>query len=229
MDCIMLAAGKGERAKLGYPKQFARLDGKPIFIHTLETFEAMPEISRIIMAIIPDIEAEYQKALDDYSIKKVIMVPGGKTRQGSVRNCLERVESNTVLIHEAVRPFVTQEFIMSVITSCERSGAVVPIVEIKETILQRSNFETAIYPDRKAINLVQMPQRFYRYLLESAYRWAPHNDFTDDSSLIAAYPGTIPIYLIPGLEQNIKITTPLDLLYAEVLHREGYCGCNRRQ
>lgn len=226
MDCILLAAGQGVRARLGYPKQLARLDGKPIFIHTLQALSIMTEIKKLLLAVPPGREDDFTSLNEQYGITKVQIISGGLTRQASVANCLPYVTSEKVMIHEAVRPFLTREFLRDLLEAGLKSRyPVIPCCGVPFTVLLNSN----VYPVRSEVYNVQLPQIFPAALLKQAHyqAWDKGNgNYPEDSSLVFAETGVYPC-VIPGLEQNIKITTPLDLLYAEVLHREGYCGCDR--
>jgi 2-C-methyl-D-erythritol 4-phosphate cytidylyltransferase len=177
--------------------------------------------------VIPGMENNFKELIAQYGINKVEIVHGGKTRQESVYNCLQRVTSERVIIHEAARPFVTQEFIKTLMEK-ELIAAVVPIVPIKETTVSFDTVGAGKYPPDSC--LVQLPQVFLTEPLKTAHKTAAavKQRCTDDSSLLYSYLNDYnAIRYTHGLEQNIKITTPLDLLYAEVLHREGYCGCHR--
>jgi 2-C-methyl-D-erythritol 4-phosphate cytidylyltransferase len=120
IDVIYLAAGQGKRAGLGYPKQFARLGGKPIMIHGLEVLQKIPEVSQIIV-VRPMITVEslqdwrVEEVVLEYGINKAVFVEGGRTRQESVRRGLEMVATDYVLIAEAVRPFITEDFVKRII------------------------------------------------------------------------------------------------------------------
>ena len=214
LDLIYLAAGEGKRAKLGYPKQLARLGGKQILVHALEQFAKVAEIGTVVVACPIGRNAEFAGLLCRYGLS-VCCIEGGATRQESVRLALEHVETEYVLIHEAVRPFVTEELIRAVISA--KGDAVTPwLPGIASTLLTLGCFF-----DRNQVGQVQMPQRFATAVLRDAHANADSNDYTDDAHLVWARAGVFP-ELLPGLEGNIKITTPLDLIIAEAIYNARY-------
>jgi len=216
IDVIYLAAGQGKRAKLGYPKQFARLGGKPIMVHALEVFQSMSEIRRIIIACADIVKTE--SVLNPYGIKKARCVQGGKTRQESVQKALEHVKTENVLIHEAVRPFITEEFVKEIIAVNRQ--AVTPWKPAISTVI---SIDGKCH-DRSRFGEVQMPQKYTSTLLECAYEKAESyiiQSSTDDADLLNKAMLVNP-YVIPGLEENIKITTPLDLVIAEAIYQARF-------
>lgn len=213
-DCIYLAAGVGARSGLSYPKQFLLLRGKPIMIYALEIFQDMSEIDKII---IPRRDNRVDEYIKQYNITKALCVDGGETRQESVKKALEHCTSDRVVIHEAVRPFITKEHIMDLISYDEL--AVVPYVNVSHTV---AYLEPVSYPARHLVANIQLPQVYRTDILRKAHDLDINT--TDDSSLVYAA-GVTPLF-IKGLEYNIKITTPLDVRCAEVLYDE-YCRNNR--
>ena len=213
IDVIYLAAGYGKRVKLGYPKQFARLGGKPIMIHALEVFQGMDEIDTIIIAYADIVKTE--AILRPYEIKKAYYVLGGQTRQESVKKALEFVSTEYVLIHEAVRPFITAEFIKTVI---EMEGqAVTPWKQAISTVISAAGKSY----DRDYLGEVQMPQKYNTNLLRMAHQKALDFIYTDDADLLNKVAFVKP-NVIPGIEENIKITTPLDLVIAEAIYQSKH-------
>ena len=221
-DVIFLAAGKGKRAKLGYPKQLSLLGGKPIMIHSLELFQSMPEVERIIVATMTEKMSDIASLCDSYEITKATIVGGGNTRQESVYNAIQFVTTEKVLIHEAVRPFITKEFVSKIINGGIGNNAVVPGMPLMPTIF---DIEKKNYPDRSKLFDIQLPQLFNTALLRDAHETARGQNFTDDSSLFYLITGNMPLFIL-GLEENIKITTPLDLILAEVIYYERFCDSN---
>ena len=221
VDAIYLAAGQGIRAGLGYPKQIALLGGKPIMMHALEILEGMPEISRIVVASVPDRLPDFQRLMEQYAISKATCIAGGKTRQESVRRALGHCSTDRVLIHEAVRPFVTRGHFLTLLVTA--ATAVVPVVSVVPTIVHRGGY----FPRRSELMNVQLPQVFDRGILERAHALGEGRDYSDDSSLVFETMNIFPL-LIDGLEQNIKITTPLDLKLAEAIYEE-HRGHNRSE
>jgi len=224
MDCILLAAGKGERARLNYPKQLMRLGGKPILIRILELFESIDEIDRVIVTVLPGKINDFTDIIHRYNIKKHKVIEGGETRQKSVYKALLYAKSENVLIHEAARPFINKQFLMSIIMFAYDN--IVPIVSVPFTLYNKN---TNSYPNRSEIVNVQLPQKFNTRLLKEAHLYFKKEnklDFTDDSSLfVARHNDDHPILYTLGLDENIKITTPLDIKVAEALYEElSYCN-----
>jgi 2-C-methyl-D-erythritol 4-phosphate cytidylyltransferase len=223
IDVIYLAAGQGKRAGLGYPKQFARLGGKPIMIHGLEVLQKIPEVSQIIV-VRPMITVEslqdwrVEEVVLEYGINKAVFVEGGRTRQESVRRGLEMVATDYVLIAEAVRPFITEDFVKRIIQL--PGNCVTPWMSSISTVLSAAGEPM----DRERIGEVQMPQKYFTNILTAAHYKAEvaNNTYTDDMALVIKEIKVRPI-LMAGLEENIKITTPLDLIIAEAIYNAGHC------
>lgn len=221
IDVIYLAAGQGKRAGLGFPKQFARLGGKPIMIHGLEVLQGMKEIRKIIMARPPQEQNDMLKAVWDYSqlqrfgINKAQLVDGGKTRQESVCKALDEVETEYVLVAEAVRPFITAEFVRRVINT--EGVFVTPWMPAISTVLTLAG-ECL---NREHVGEVQMPQKYRTDILRTAHRAGRLHNATDDAALVMFETPFKPI-LIRGDERNIKITTPLDLAVAEAIYNAKF-------
>lgn len=217
-DVILLAAGLGLRSGLSYPKQFYLLGGKPIVVYPLELFESMEEISRIIVA---SRDNRVQTYIDQYKISKAVVIEGGDTRQESVKNALVYCQTDRVIIHEAVRPFITKEHVRELLSIDDT--AVIPIESLNFTLYDTSS---ELFPSRDTVFNVQLPQVFDRRILSGAHFLA-NKTYTDDSSLLKDVFGISPA-VIKGLEHNIKITTPLDFRLAEAI-LYGDSGCNRGQ
>lgn len=223
VDVIYLAAGQGKRARLGYPKQFARLGGKPVLVHGLELLQNMTEVDQIIIACPPASEKEglclVEEVVLSYGITKAIFVEGGQTRQQSVRNALEYVKTAHVLVTEAVRPFITDGLVKRVI---EYPGDfVTPIQPAISTVIEwGGDGGTRVIP-REQVGEVQMPQKYSTTGLRTAHRVTEEKNATDDMALLMSVSDIEPSF-IPGLEENIKITTPLDLIIAEAIYYARY-------
>jgi 2-C-methyl-D-erythritol 4-phosphate cytidylyltransferase len=231
IDVIYLAAGQGKRARLGYPKQFARLGGKPIMIHALEILQSMKEIAQIIVVCPGRREGAPQmwmveKTVLQYHITKAIFVEGGKTRQESVSCGLEYVNSEYVLVTEAVRPVISVAFVREIIRL--EADFVTPISASVASVIEwgdgteGSSWARSI--PREKVGQVQMPQKYETCLLREAHRKAigkGEYNMTDDAVLVMKMMDVYP-EIVKGLEENIKITTPLDLEIAEAIHRSRY-------
>lgn len=213
---IIVAGGTGKRMGESLPKQFLKLGGTPILIHTLQAFQAAdPEIELILT--LPQEEIQFWDELNiwhqNYIEHKV--VPGGETRFHSVKNALEIVNEGLVAIHDGVRPFVSRETINQSFEQAKENKAVVTAVLMKDSVRQVDENENSKNLDRNSLRLIQTPQTFDVELIKSAYDTPFKPSFTDDASVVEAYGHNIT--LIEGDYQNIKITTPEDLIIAEAL------------
>jgi 2-C-methyl-D-erythritol 4-phosphate cytidylyltransferase len=211
MDLILLSAGKGSRAKLNCPKQLMRLGGKPILIIVLETFRKIKEIDNIVVTV-PENLKYYRELIDDYNLKNIQCIKGGKTRQESVYLGLLECDSEQVIIHESARPFVTCELIEKLIN--EFSDNVVPVFPCKSTMVNIEKETT--YLNRDSTFEVQLPQKFNYNELFMCHNLAniDNKKFTDDSSLFFYY-SKEEIEFIDGIEENMKITTAFDVEIAK--------------
>ncbi len=221
-NALIVSAGKGHRFKGEKKKQFYLLADKPILAHTLDKFETCPLIHSIFLVVgEEDMEYSLKEIVEKYHYKKVSqIIPGGKRRQESVKNGLDLLPKNTevVVIHDGVRPFVTREMIEESIQSAIRFRAVVFAMPVKETI-------KLVHPDgtvlrtleRESLWQVQTPQSFQVDLIKKAYAKAIEDGFigTDDASLVERLGERV--HILPGAYANIKITTPEDLLLAKLL------------
>lgn len=215
MDCIFLAAGIGSRFKKEIPKQFYKLLGKPILIYGLEVLEKIDWIDNIYVTYNKSFKELYEKAFDDYNISKVKLVLGGETRQESVYSALKYVKSDKVLIHEAARPIIFEGFIDS-FKNYNDEVAVVPTIPIPFTVSEGDQYMTNIL-NRNRLHNIQLPQMFETKVLLDAHKKAKEENFlaTEDSLLVFKYNNKVKF--IEGNENNIKVTTPLDIIIAEQL------------
>lgn len=219
---IIAAGGSGKRMKETLSKQYLLLDGIPILVHTLRIFQKSPKIDEIFL-IVPenDIESTRRHIVEKHDIAKVSHVlKGGKERQDSVRqgiNVLER-DHDIVIIHDGVRPFVTEEMLHAVFSEAAKGRAVTIGVPVKDTVKSADGrgwvSETL---DRDSLWLIQTPQAFPRDVIQKAYENAYNNNYygTDDASLVEKI--GIKVKVIHGSYDNIKITTRGDIALAEIL------------
>ena len=219
---IIVAGGSGQRMSHDRPKQYLSLAGIPILARTLITFDRVPSIGSIIV-VVPHGDTDYvtSRIVNRYHIGKVRHIQaGGDERQDSVRNGLAMTgeSDDIVLIHDGVRPLVTQELIERSTQEAARRGAVIPVVLPSDTVKvidETGSIKNT--PDRTRLRLVQTPQAFRREIILDAYERAYQEGFygTDDASLVERMGVTV--RTIPGSPYNIKITTPEDLLFGEFL------------
>ena len=221
VSAIIPAAGFGERMGATISKQFLMLNGKPILVHTLERFQACEMVQEIIVATqrssLPLIEEIKQK----YSLTKLKSpVEGGERRQDSIAKALQCVDERAeiVSVHDAVRPFVHLKEITQSIETAKFYGSSIVAVRAKDTMKQASTdgrVEKTL--NRSSLWSVQTPQTFQKKILLDAYRFAEKNNLTaTDDSFLVEQTGVSPI-IVEGSYENIKVTTPDDLLLAELL------------
>lgn len=208
---IIVAGGCGNRMKSDVPKQFIEVGGLPILMHTLKRFkEADSEIELIL--VLPESQFDYWNNLClKYPTVPHQLVKGGKTRFQSGFNGLQVIgNKGLVAIHDGVRPFVSVEIINESFRIAAEKGTAVVSVSSKDSV--RVNGKSI---DRSTVRIIQTPQTFRVTLIQKAFETEELDSFTDDAS-VAEYAG-FEINLIEGNYENIKITTPEDLLWAEVI------------
>ena len=220
-DAVIVSAGKGHRFMEGKKKQFHFLEGKPVLAHTLDKFETCPLIRSIILVVgQEDMDYCLKEVVEKFEFKKVSqIVPGGKRRQESVKNGIDALPKDVkvVAIHDGVRPFVTKAMIEDSIQSAVRFGAVVLAMPVKETIKMYNPDGTVLKTlDRESLWQIQTPQTFQVNIIKAAYYQATKDGFagTDDASLVERL--GVAVHILPGSYTNIKITTPEDLLLANL-------------
>jgi 2-C-methyl-D-erythritol 4-phosphate cytidylyltransferase len=223
-DAIIVSAGKGQRFMEGKKKQFFLLADKPILTHTLDKFENCPLIDSILLVVgQEDMDYCLKEIIEKNRYRKISqIVPGGKRRQDSVKNGMDALsrDANIVVIHDGVRPFVTREMIEDSIHSAQRFGAVVMAMPVKETIKMADADGTVLKTlDRESLWQIQTPQTFQAHVIKEAYQKATENGFvgTDDASLVERL--GMKVHILPGSYTNIKITTPEDLILANLFLR----------
>lgn len=221
---VIVAAGKGRRMGTEISKQFLPLCGKEILAHTVEKFEKAACIRDIILVTGGDALQDVRQMAQEYGWKKIISVTeGGRERQDSVFLGLQQVPQDTeiVLIHDGVRPFVTEEILERSIAAAKETGGCVAGVPAKDTIkvCDAEGFAIAT-PDRSTLRQIQTPQTFRRKEILAAYEKAKADGFlgTDDAS-VAEHSG-FPVRVIMGSYSNIKITTKEDLLIGAAFLKE---------
>ncbi|MBP5375547.1 MAG: 2-C-methyl-D-erythritol 4-phosphate cytidylyltransferase [Bacteroidaceae bacterium] len=215
---IIVAGGKGLRMGGDIPKQFLPIGGKPILMHTIERF-LQYDASMQVVLVLPESQQDYWRTLCDdchFSLPYVL-ANGGETRFHSVKNGLAKVSPDATLIgvHDGVRPFVSLDTIRATYEEAARSEAVVPVIDVVETVRHLVGEGASETVPRSEYKLVQTPQVFSAHLLRQAYEQSYTDFFTDDASVVERFGH--PVTLVSGNRENIKITTPFDLTIAEAL------------
>jgi len=218
---IVVAAGKGIRFGSDVPKQYLKLNDKPVLSYGLLTLERHPAIDSIVVVAAlewkPYIEREIIRR---FEIRKVAaIVAGGEQRQDSVSAGLFVISDvhEFVAVHDAVRPFFSSDLLDRVIDGCRSADACIPAIAPRDTVKHvKDNLVFRTLP-RETLRLAQTPQVFRRTVLIEAFQHAKRNNLlgTDEASLIEAAGGKVA--WVEGEEQNFKITTPLDLKFAELI------------
>ena len=220
---IIPAAGIGARMGSNKPKQFIDLCGKPILAVTLSHFQQCNLVDKIVVVVSKD-DVDYcrREIVDRYKLNKVFnVIVGGKRRQDSVRKGLEAVDDlcRWALIHDGVRPLVTTELIEKVIKAAKKFRAVITGLPVKETVKELDDQSMVLRSvDRSQLWLIQTPQIFRFEDINLAHQKAIKDgceEATDDAFLIEKM--GIPVKIIEGEENNIKVTTPRDLDIARFL------------
>jgi 2-C-methyl-D-erythritol 4-phosphate cytidylyltransferase len=217
---VVPAAGQGRRMGHATPKQFLTLGGLPLLVHSLRTLDASDTVAAIVLAVPPS-ETDYcrREIVSRYGFKKVQqVVAGGEERQDSVRLGLAAAgdDADIILVHDAVRPFVTADMIARVVAAAARHGAAIVAVPMRDTV-KRVGPDGLIEEtvDRKPLWLAQTPQAARRVLLQDAHRKAQEDGFrgTDEAQLIERMGHRVAI--VEGSTENIKVTRPEDLAMGE--------------
>lgn len=218
VSAIIPAAGSGER--FGEEKQFKLFSGRPLIFHTLKLFLQSDYIDEIIVAVpSANVDSTHRDVLSMSAGKPVKVVAGGTRRQDSVKNGIDVSDSHSTLvcIHDAARPFVTEDLIQRSISACEFADGAVVGIPSKDTVKFSENGLIKETLDREKIWLAQTPQCFHKNkLLQALYNAEKENLIgTDESALMEAM--GFSIKLVDGESNNFKITTKDDWIRAELV------------
>lgn len=214
---IIVAGGSGTRMGKQTPKQFLEINGMPVIMHTICSFYNYDNSIEIII-VLPPAFIDYWKQLCEkynFTISHSI-AEGGAERFNSVKNGLNMISdmNSIVAIHDSVRPLVSNSVIASAFYNAELYGNAIPVIKINESIREKKELSNQPV-SRENFFIVQTPQCFKTNLIKKAYTQNFQSSFTDDASVLESIGETI--ILIEGNPENIKITTPTDLIIAEAL------------
>jgi 2-C-methyl-D-erythritol 4-phosphate cytidylyltransferase len=218
-----VAAGSGSRFGSDIPKQFADLAGKPVIIHTLETFEACDAVDEIILVLSENGREHFEHALGHRTIRKLAkIVTGGATRAESVRNGLEQVDPNcgVVAVHDGARPLVTVDEITRTLSAGAESGAACLVAEVTDTIKVVEGGLIRETVDRATLGRALTPQAFRVEILRCAFEATDMSDAVTDECYLVEKIG-VGIAIVEGSARNIKITREDDLRCAEAMFQAG--------
>lgn len=220
---VLPAAGQGKRMGAGKNKLFLQIDQVPLLIHTLKVFETDELCDRIILAVNEEEKEEIRHLLVQYGMTKPLtLVPGGSERQSSVYAGVKSLDEDVdiVLVHDAARPFVSHEEIHKLVAAAEKHGAAILAVPVKDTIKKVAGKKVEETVERSYLWAAQTPQAFRAATLLQAHEEALREQFhgTDDASLVERLGQDVVI--VEGNYDNIKLTTPEDLFFAETIIRK---------
>ena len=215
---VLVAGGKGMRMGTSLPKQYLPLAGKPVLMHTLEKFFSA-DPSLLLILVLPKDDFEYWNSLcvSHAFVLPHQLVPGGESRFQSVKNGLMALpfQEGLVAIHDGVRPFVSEKVIQNSFELAAEKGSAIPVVALKDSLRKVETSGESSFQDRAHFRLVQTPQTFQLKPLLQAFAVEELAIFTDDAT-VYEHQGW-EISLIEGNPENIKLTTPEDLAFAEYL------------
>lgn len=217
---IIPAAGRGERMRSSHPKVFTPLLGKPLLAWTLEPFLRAGIFSSILIACPPEHRECVRTIIGERAAGQsdVRLVAGGQVRQESVLNCFKEIpgDAELIAIHDGARPLVTLQLIRDVLERAKQNGAAIAAVPCKDTVKVCDEQGIVINTlERAGLRAVQTPQCFKRTILAAAFEKAHKDGYvaTDEATLVERI--GVPVYTVMGAHENIKVTTPEDIILCE--------------
>ncbi len=217
---IVPAAGTGNRLGGRRPKQFLPVRGVPLVVLTLRALSGVREVGGIVVAAPPQSVEVMRALVRRYRIPRLLrVVPGGRERQESVWLALQAVPSRAsiVVVHDAVRPFITPLLVRSVIRVARDHGAATCGLPVVETVKQVHDGRVDATVEREGLWLVQTPQAFHRSLLWEAHEKARNDGFTGTDDAVLVERLGVPVRMVLGLPENFKVTIPADLARARAV------------
>lgn len=219
---ILPAAGSGNRMESDVPKAYIKLNGKPILYWTIKQLYSILAEAQFILAVNPKhtilVEELVAMVKNDFSIVLTV-VSGGNERQDSILNALQLIDKNRsyVAVHDAVRPFISKTVLTNMLKMVTEDMGVIPARRAWETVKMVKDESVVKTMDRNEIWLCQTPQLFHKDVLLKAYHIAEQKGYmaTDDAGVVEMIGGSIAV--VEGNVENIKITWPSDIIYAESL------------
>lgn len=218
---LIIAGGSGNRMGQDIPKQFMYVDNAPIIIHTLQCFQQHPDIALIAVVCLTGWETVLQSYANQYNITKLKYIfPGGNSGMESIHNGIYGlresgcVDDDLVLIHDAVRPLLSQDIISSNIAICKAYGYAITGIKCREAILEsKDGFSSSTSIPRDMLIRTQTPQTFRLKNIIEAHEEAASKGITESvaSCTLCAELGNREMHIVPGSEKNIKVTTTEDL------------------
>jgi 2-C-methyl-D-erythritol 4-phosphate cytidylyltransferase len=216
---VIVAGGSGLRMKISVPKQFLPLMGKPVLLHTLDTFlESYSDLEVILVLPVAHLDTGIRIAEQSIDPKRVKITTGGETRFHSVQNGLRIIQQHCIIfVHDAVRCLISTDLIHRCYEGAIDKGNAIPATTAVDTI-RVTDFNGNHQIDRNHVRIIQTPQTFFSELVKTAFEQEYSEEFTDEASVVERL--GVKINLVEGEETNIKITRPVDLLIAEKILEE---------
>ena len=216
---IIVAAGKGTRTGLTYNKVFYKIGNAPIITQTLKPFLEDADCAKIIMSISPHEQEEFEKVIHS---EKIVYVPGGATRQESGYLGLQEVETEFVMIHDGVRPFLTEKHLQALKDALKTEDAALLMVPLIDTIKEVKDGYVVHTPERSDYMSAQTPQAFRTQLIRKCHEEAKKHPeiVASDDAMLAELFSDAKIKVVEGSYDNIKVTTQRDLKQIHLLHEE---------
>jgi 2-C-methyl-D-erythritol 4-phosphate cytidylyltransferase len=216
-QAVIVAGGKGERFGSDTPKQFLKLNSRPVLSWSIDAL--LPLVEDLVV-VLPEDQIDHWLDISDRNNESTdyIITNGGRTRSDSVLNglnALPEIDDAMIAVHDAARPLISQKLIARLFHNCKEHGNAIPVTGMRDSLrsIGKSGVSSSI--DRSKIVAVQTPQIFMASLLRNAYKSSESISYTDDASLVETS-GT-DIHLVEGDPWNIKLTYPDDLRVAESL------------
>ena len=197
------------------PKQFMLLNDRPIIFHSIDAFVKLYPDIEVVISLPKGFVDSWRDLNDEHQIvAKVILAEGGKERFHSIKNALDKCSGDVIAIHDAVRPMVSEAVIKECFETAEVAGAAIPVLPLKES-LRKITFDESEAVNRDEFRIVQTPQVFKARIIKMAYEQDFSSAFTDDATVVQSCGHDVA--LVIGNEENIKITSPVDLNYLRFL------------
>lgn len=210
---VLVAGGSGRRMGNKLAKQFISINNKPILQHSIDLFYSWNRNIQLVL-VLPEDQVAYWKSINDPTTLNYTICNGGKERFHSVKNGLDALDNvDYVMVHDSVRPLVSHEVLDRCLASLQENTGVIPVVSPTESV-RIIDGDNSLHLDRNKIRIVQTPQCFHYDKILDAYKHPFKETFTDDASVFEAAGNSVA--LVEGNYENIKITTPGDLEWANI-------------
>lgn len=213
---VIVAGGMGSRMNHTVPKQFLLLNGKPVLYYTIKAFlQAYADLQLIL--VLPEAHVSAGQEIIDafFDYERIQITVGGRTRFHSVQNGLAMINDESIIfVHDAVRCLVTEDLIHRCYEAALEQGSAIPVVDSRDSLRMITD-EGNEALERSRIKLVQTPQTFHSKILLPAFKIDYKEKFTDEATVVESF--GLKVQLVAGEENNLKITSPVDLLIAERL------------